>query len=355
MMDQLKHNDFSFNLLQWYDQHGRHNLPWQHDRTGYRVWVSEIMLQQTQVKTVIPYFLRFIQRFPTLRELAIASLDDVFAYWSGLGYYRRARYLHQTAQIIHHDYQGQFPEDVNVLTSLPGIGASTAAAIAAQAFEQATAILEGNVKRVLSRYFLVGGELKQAAVLRELQSLANACMPQKRCADYTQAIMDLGALCCTAKQPQCTSCPLQQNCAAKKTEQVLAYPQKAIKKVLPTQKQHFLLIHHNQQRIYLVKRPAQGIWGGLWCLPCLDEHRCPQQHLHENYGLVKHSVQKFMALRHTFSHFHLNMQAWATPVEDHTLWADEENKRWFDLNTMPSLGLAKPIRQIINAFQESAS
>ncbi|WP_019217249.1 A/G-specific adenine glycosylase [Legionella tunisiensis] len=217
---------FSNLLLAWFDLHGRKDLPWQHPRSAYRVWISEIMLQQTQVKTVIPYFNRFIDSFPDVWQLAKASEDQVLAHWSGLGYYSRARNLSQTAKIICEKYAGEFPLALVDLVALPGIGPSTAAAIASQAFNQPTAILDGNVKRVLCRYFLIEGWPEQSAIKQRLWQLANQCMPRQRCADYTQAIMDLGATCCTVRQPNCASCPIQKTCLANIHHKTAFYPQK---------------------------------------------------------------------------------------------------------------------------------
>ena len=206
---------FSLPLLEWFNCHGRKDLPWQHPRSAYRVWISEIMLQQTQVKTVIPYFNHFIAKFPDIQQLAHAYEDRVLAQWSGLGYYSRARNLHKTAKIICEKYKGEFPRELADLIALPGIGPSTAAAIASQAFNQATPILDGNVKRVLCRYFLIDGWPEHSSVKQKLWQLAKECMPTERCADYTQAIMDLGATRCTARNPDCANCPLQYTCLAK--------------------------------------------------------------------------------------------------------------------------------------------
>jgi len=222
--------NFTRPLLTWFGEHGRKDLPWQHPRSAYRVWISEIMLQQTQVKTVIPYFLRFLARFPDIKTLAQADEDDVLSCWSGLGYYSRARNLHKTALIIAENFKGQFPDDIKELVQLPGIGDSTAAAIASLAYNKPTAILDGNVKRVLSRYFQVRGLSQQSAVKQKLMTIANQCMSHDFCADYTQAIMDLGATCCTVKTPACTRCPLQTTCGAYKNNQVADYPEKKPKK-----------------------------------------------------------------------------------------------------------------------------
>ncbi|AHE67433.1 A/G-specific adenine glycosylase [Legionella oakridgensis ATCC 33761 = DSM 21215] len=230
MSTQEIYEHFTLPLLQWFHQYGRKDLPWQIPGNAYAVWISEIMLQQTQVRTVIPYFLRFMNTFPTLRTLACASEDQVLAQWSGLGYYSRARNLHKTAKIICNDFHDYFPDDIETLMKLPGIGPSTAAAIASLAFNKPTAILDGNVKRVLCRYFLIAGSMEQTSVTRQLWQLAKQCMPLHDCAAYTQAIMDLGATCCTIKSPNCSNCPLHTTCLAYQTNEVAHYPHKKLKK-----------------------------------------------------------------------------------------------------------------------------
>lgn len=342
--------EFSLPLLNWFDLHGRKNLPWQQPRSAYRVWISEIMLQQTQVKTVIPYYNRFIERFPNVEMLALAYEDDVLAHWSGLGYYSRARNLHKTASIIHKEFNGKFPNDVKQLEKLPGIGPSTAAAIASLAYEQPTAILDGNVKRVLSRYFLINGELRKTAVHQKLWRLADECMPRIRCADYTQAIMDLGATCCTLKNPNCLQCPLQATCLAKKLEQVINYPNKSPKKTLPIKQQQFLLLHNKDGQIYLEKRPSTGLWGGLWCLPSIELQDCPKEHVKQIYKLHTSNVQELTTIKHSFSHFHLKIKAVAIRAEPKSNTLMEAEGRWFAPIEIGALGLAKPVTTIINYF-----
>ena len=356
MTSTIIHQEFSGPLLNWYDQHGRKDLPWQHPRNAYRVWVSEIMLQQTQVKTVIPYFTRFISRFPDISTLALASEDEVLAYWSGLGYYSRARNLRRTAEIILTDFNCEFPSELQQLMSLPGIGPSTAAAISSLVFEKPTAILDGNVKRVLSRYFMVDGPLQQITNQQKLWQLASECMPGKRCADYTQAIMDLGATCCTSKNPQCIYCPLQTTCLAKKQNQVSNYPNKKLKKILPTKKQQFLLLHTNNNLIYLEKRPPTGLWGGLWCLPSIEDMiSCPTTYVHKNYKLQTHNLTELMVMKHSFSHFHLHIKALAMEIKPAPNTVSECNGRWFSHYQIAELGLAKPVSVIINHFFSKAN
>ena len=341
------YHTFSQRLLAWFDQHGRKDLPWQHPRSAYRVWVSEIMLQQTQVKTVIPYFLRFIERFPDIETLALASEDHVLSHWSGLGYYSRARHLHLAAQRIRNEYQGEFPNDLKTLLTLPGVGPSTAAAIASLAFNQQTAILDGNVRRVLSRYFRVEGTIQQASVKQQFWDLAQACMPSKRCADYTQAIMDLGATCCTPKKPHCVACPMQANCLSFQHQVVDDYPQKALKKTLPIQQQQFLLLHTADDLIYLEKRPPNGLWGGLWCLPSIDMETHPSTYLHSGSNVQTMAPQALMTIKHSFSHYHLHIVAWSLQCDSTTT---ECLGKWFHANEIQNIGVSTPVSKIINRF-----
>ncbi|ARG99881.1 A/G-specific adenine glycosylase [Legionella micdadei] len=341
---------FTTPLLRWFDIHGRKDLPWQHPRTAYRVWISEIMLQQTQVKTVIPYFERFIDHFPDIWQLARADEDGVLALWSGLGYYSRARNIHKTAKIICEQYQGEFPSDLTNLKNLPGIGPSTAAAIASQAFAQATPILDGNVKRVLCRYFLVDGWPEQNTVKRELWRLAAQCMSRERCADYTQAIMDLGATCCTSRNPNCANCPLNKTCLAKLQDKVSLYPHKKIKKALPVKQQQFLLLYNHEKEIYLERRPPTGIWGGLWCMPAIDLDHCPKEYIEKTYAMTSVNRQELLNMRHTFSHFHLEIKALAFQTVENQFLIEEPSGKWFKATDINQLGLAKPVSKILNYF-----
>ncbi len=346
-----KHDQsFTETLLTWYEEHGRKDLPWQHPRSAYRVWISEIMLQQTQVKTVISYFLNFMSHFPDVKTLALASEDQVLALWSGLGYYSRARNLHQAAKIIHKELSGVFPSEIDALIALPGIGASTAAAIASLAFNQPTAILDGNVQRVLSRYFLIPGLPSVSAVKKVFWERANQCMSQERCADYSQAIMDMGATCCTPRKPDCLSCPLRFNCEALKHGVVDDYPNKKPKKILPTQKQQFLLLHNEENRIYLEKRPPIGLWGGLWCLPSINPDQCPASYIRAAYQLSSYDARELMRIKHSFSHYHLHINALSLKCSTENTQIAECSGRWFSKGELSGLGLAKPVSMIIKRF-----
>ncbi|MDI1351661.1 MAG: A/G-specific adenine glycosylase [bacterium] len=338
---------FSTALLDWYDVHGRKNLPWQTPREPYRVWVSEIMLQQTQVQTVIPYFNRFIECFPSVYHLANAEEDAVLSLWSGLGYYSRARNLHHTAKIICDKYQGNFPCSVDLLVTLPGIGPSTAGAILSQAFNMPTAILDGNVKRVLSRFFLIKGATEQTQVKNALWDLANLCMPKLRCADYTQAIMDLGATCCTTKKPDCLNCPLRDNCQAFYREEQHLYPTKKIKKTVPLHHQQFLVLCDNKM-IYLEKRPPTGLWGGLWCLPSIEEKKCPLSFIKSQFNMDGAKPKQLMTFKHRFSHFHLEINALSILITINPDKIAETSGQWFTQDKLSSLGLAKPTSKILS-------
>lgn len=346
----MRQEQFSTPLLQWFDSHGRKDLPWQHPRSAYRVWISEIMLQQTQVKTVIPYFNRFMASFPDIWQLAQAHEDKVLAHWSGLGYYSRARNLCKTAKIICEKFKGVFPQDLTELVALPGIGPSTAAAITSQAFNQATPIMDGNVKRVLCRYFLVDGWPEQSSVKQKLWSLAKRCMPEERCADYTQAIMDLGATCCTTRNPNCGLCPLQKDCLANLHDKIALYPHKKLKKTLPVKQQQFLLLHSDDNCIYLEKRPPTGIWGGLWCIPSIDLSDCPSEYIEKTYALSNLKIEELMNMRHSFSHFHLEIKALAIETTSNENLLAECSGRWFKAAEINELGLAKPVSDIIKHF-----
>ncbi|OZB75559.1 MAG: A/G-specific adenine glycosylase, partial [Halothiobacillus sp. 13-55-115] len=257
-------SDFHSRLLDWFDRHGRHDLPWQHPRTPYRVWISEIMLQQTQVATVIGYFNRFMQRFPSLDALAAAPVDEVLALWSGLGYYARARNLHAAAQIM---AQQGVPETRAGWQALPGVGPSTAAAIMAQAFDVPETILDGNVKRVMARHAGIDRPIEQASTIQALYDVAKVHTPQTRVADYTQAIMDLGATLCTRHSSRCSGCPVSADCVAFASNRVESLPVRRRRQPVPTRRAVFMAIEDEAERLMLIRRPPTGIWGGLWCLP----------------------------------------------------------------------------------------
>jgi len=371
MTDLTPIDNFSPRVLAWFDEHGRKNLPWQSNKTPYRVWISEIMLQQTQVVTVIPYYQKFMNSFPDVFALAAAHEDDVLAHWSGLGYYARARNLHKTAKIVANEMNGEFPSTVEGVCELAGIGRSTASAILSISRDVQAAILDGNVKRVLSRVHAVNtwpGEKKTENALWEL---AEAYTPATRCGEYTQAIMDLGATLCTRSKPQCLLCPIQSDCNALITGTPTDFPIKKIKKEKPTKATNMLVLANKQQQVLLEKRPSTGIWGGLWSLP---ENTLPASLLSENDPLDNSSAEKpednlilaveqrfqtriknhkqLEPFRHTFSHYHLDIQPHQLHVETTHMISEAGKYQWYSLEDALLLGLPAPIRTILNSLLE---
>jgi A/G-specific adenine glycosylase len=294
-------------LLAWFDAHGRHDLPWQRERTPYRVWVSEIMLQQTQVGTVVPYFERFMRRFPTIEALAASPLDDVLASWSGLGYYARARNLWAAARIVAAEHGGELPATFDALHALPGIGRSTAGAILAQAHGQRWPILDGNVKRVLARYHAVAGWPGLPKVAEELWRYADAHTPAERVADYTQAIMDLGATLCTRTRPACTVCPLAADCAAARAGTQALHPAPRPKRARPQRRVAVLVVRAPDGRVLLERRPPRGIWGGLYSLPELAAGDSPREWCARVLGASVAVERALDVIAHAFTHFDLDL------------------------------------------------
>lgn len=348
---------FASKLLAWYDQHGRHDLPWHFDRNAYRVWVSEIMLQQTQVATVIPYFQAFMERFPDVKALASAPIDDVLGHWSGLGYYARARNLQKAAIAVVEEFGGEFPESTEELETLTGIGRSTAAAIVAQAYGKRAAILDGNVKRVLARYHAVAGWPGQTAVLNRLWEHAEEHTPEERPRDYTQAIMDLGAMVCTRTRPDCESCPLSNGCQAYARGETRLYPGSKPKKEKPEKSTWMIILEDHEGRILLERRPPSGIWGGLWSLPELDpalgadelQEACEQQ-----LGMNCSEPELIGGFRHTFSHYHLHIQPARLALSHSSKIADDDQRRWFYRDEALVLGLPAPIRTLLTEPEQAA-
>ena len=298
---------FADTLLDWFDEHGRKDLPWQDDPTPYRVWVSEIMLQQTQVQTVIPYYQRFIARFASVDDLADADLDEVLHHWSGLGYYARARNLHKTAKIVAND---GFPEDQDGLEALPGIGRSTAGAIRALAMQQHAPILDGNVKRVLARFHGIEGHTGDPQTLKILWEHAERQTPSLRTNEYTQGIMDLGAMCCTRSTPKCLECPMVDECVAYQCNRVGELPHPRPKKEKPVRQARMYVITTPDGACLLEQRPNKGIWGGLWTPPERSADTSPDDICLE-VGIHFDSIAESRVapqFRHTFTHFHLDIE-----------------------------------------------
>lgn len=337
---------FADQLLTWFDDHGRHNLPWQNNRNAYRVWVSEIMLQQTQVATVIPYFERFMSRFPSLMDLAHADVDEVLALWTGLGYYSRARNLHKCAQIVADIYQGEMPNCTTKLADLPGIGRSTAAAIVSQAFNQPAAILDGNVKRVLTRIHAIEGWPGQKIVENQLWQLAQDHTPNSRNADYTQAIMDLGATICKRNKPLCVACPMQNRCQALAENKTVDLPTRKPKKAVPQKQTWVLLLQNPAGDIQLHQRPHTGIWGGLWSLPEYQQLDDLNTHLAQ-LGLATKS-QQLATVKHVFSHYKLDIHPYLVKLpSNHLQVAENPLIQWYAQEQMATIGLPSPIKQIL--------
>lgn len=345
-------------LLAWYDQHGRHNLPWQSkEQSGlktdgvYKVWLSEIMLQQTQVVTVIPYFERFVGCFPTIEALAAASQDEVLHNWTGLGYYARARNLHKAAQIITSEHHGHFPDDFDAVLALPGIGRSTAGAILAQAFGQRHAILDGNVKRVLARLHCVEGWPGNKQVENQLWEYAEAYTPQQRLADYTQAIMDLGATLCKRGKPDCAHCPLQAQCQAYTKGRQADFPTRKLKKTLPVKSTQMLMLFQ-QQTCLLEQRPPTGIWGSLWSFPECPTGQNPAQFAKTQFNLKLENCIRLPTLRHTFSHFHLDIEpvlAQVSQLADRVM--DSEALVWYNTHSPDNRGLPAPVVKLLKQVE----
>ncbi len=334
-------------LLNWFDTHGRKTLPWQIDKTPYRVWLSEIMLQQTQVATVIPYFVRFTQHFPTLADLANADIHTVLHLWAGLGYYSRARNLHRCAQIVMQDHHGQLPAAADALIQLPGIGRSTANAILAIAWQQRATILDGNVKRVLARLYAITDWPGEKIIEQQLWHLAEKMTPHQRVDAYTQAIMDLGATLCTRGTPACPRCPLQRQCSAYKAGIVKTVPRPRPKKILPIKTTRLLIIQH-AQHVLLLLRPSHGIWGGLWSLPEIASAAKPvviRQYCQQQWACQITALRVGDAFRHTFTHFHLEIEPIFMTCRQRP--AVTKAQMWYNLHTPQAVGLPAPIKKIL--------
>ncbi|WP_428622527.1 A/G-specific adenine glycosylase [Sedimenticola sp.] len=344
---------FSKQVVTWYQRHGRKDLPWQQAPTPYRVWVSEIMLQQTQVSTVIPYYERFMQRFPALSRLAEAPLDEVLHHWSGLGYYARARNLHRAAQVIQFEQGGRFPSTLESLMLLPGVGRSTAGAILSLALEQPFPILDGNVKRVLARCFAVSGWPGKREVQNQLWALSERLTPVQQTRDYNQAMMDLGATVCRRSKPLCDGCPLIKQCRARAEEAVADYPASKPRAKLPSRKVVMLLVHDGQKRVLLENRPQEGLWGGLWGLPEYEDRQAAEAGLSGWFGDAYQTMEWWPERRHSFSHFHLLITPLAVKIASPQEWVmDGSSRVWYNTDTPDRLGLAAPVSRLIKELKQ---
>jgi A/G-specific adenine glycosylase len=334
---------FSKRLVRWFGRQGRHDLPWQHPRTPYRVWLSEVMLQQTQVATVIPYFERFVARFPDIHALAAAPLDDVLAHWAGLGYYARARNLHRAAREIVAGHGGAFPRDFDAALALPGVGRSTARAILAQAFGQRHAILDGNARRVFARHAGIRGWPGAPSVAAKLWRAAEERLPRTRLVDYTQALMDLGATLCTARAPACARCPVAGDCVALRRGLIERLPAPRPRRQRPTRAARLLLIENRRGELLLERRPERGIWGGLWCPPLAEG---PWRRA----GVTL--LETLPAIRHAFTHYELRLTPLRLRAER---WTPKTGEGWVKLPDLPRYGVPAPVRKLLASMPSMGS
>ncbi len=337
-------SSFASRLITWFDQHGRHDLPWQVKNDPYKVWVSEIMLQQTQVKTVLNYFDRFMQRFPTVQSLAQASWEEVAPYWAGLGYYARARNLHKAAQQV--AANGHFPQTLEEWTALSGVGPSTAGALMSLGLGEYGVIMDGNVKRVLCRHQAIGGDSSSSKVVKQLWQVATAFTPLERHDAYTQAIMDLGATLCTIKKPLCVYCPVNEDCQAYLQNRVLDFPQKKAKKVIPVKQAFVLILKHGQQYLWQ-QRPDQGLWGGLTSLPMVESEDALKQFQNQYYV---QTTRQLDVVKHVFTHF--TWQLTPIIIEVNTeqaglIQSAFSNSQWLLLNEVEGKGIPKAMQKVL--------
>lgn len=337
-------------LLAWHARHGRHDLPWQHNPTPYRVWVSEIMLQQTQVATVVDYFERFMRQFPDLRSLAAAPLDEVLHLWSGLGYYSRARNLHLSAQRVVAEYHGELPADTAMLATLPGIGRSTAAAIRALSAGERAAILDGNVRRVLARVFTIPGVTTQSAVERRLWLLAEECTPERDVAAYTQAIMDLGATVCVRRRPLCPLCPLSPECGARRSGRQHEIPAPRPRSLRRKRAVVMLLAQLRDGSVLLERRAERGVWGGLWCPPQFPSAEAARLYAASRLLDAQVEPQSRTVLRHAFSHFELEISPLLARCAGWSGVMDGPPMLWYNPASPEHLGLPAPVTALIQSI-----
>jgi A/G-specific adenine glycosylase len=342
---------FADKVLAWHRQFGRHHLPWQH-QDGYRVWLSEIMLQQTQVGTVIPYYENFLEYFPSIEALAAANIDSVLQHWQGLGYYARARNLHKAAQIMRDQHGGQFPETMIEAQALPGVGRSTAAAILSFVYAQSWPILDGNVKRVLARCFQVEGWYGKSDTMKRLWQLSESVTPSRQTANFNQAMMDIGSMICLKSKPKCESCPLIDACASYRDNSQAQYPAKKPKKGKP-HKSTLMLLHRCQGQVLLYRRPASGIWGGLWSLPEVEDvdqiDRWQLGYLSDTQAPA--GIEENL-LRHQFTHYSLDISLAVIELErlpDRI--ADGDNHAWVRIAELTEYGLPTPVKKILSRFE----
>jgi A/G-specific adenine glycosylase len=338
-------------LLAWHAKSGRHGLPWQQNLNAYRVWVSEIMLQQTQVATVIPFFKRFMQRFPDVAALADAPADEVLHLWTGLGYYARARNLHVAARLIRDQHDGRFPHTLEAVMELPGIGRSTAGAILAISAGARHSILDGNVKRVLARFYAIDGALDESATLARLWQLADDNTPEKGVSTYTQAIMDLGATLCTRGRPRCADCPIAEDCRARIEGRQGELPAPKAKRSVRKRKTAVMLVARRASKVLLVQRPPSGIWGGLWCLPEFEHRDAAEIYAHNTLASAKLARAPLPDIEHSFTHFDLVITPVVASCRGEARVSDG-NALWYDLTRPARVGLPAPIKTLLGNLLE---
>jgi A/G-specific adenine glycosylase len=346
-------HDFAPRVIAWQRSHGRRDLPWQGTRDPYAIWLSEIMLQQTQVATVVPYYLRFRDRFPDVASLAVADEDEVLRLWSGLGYYSRARNLHRAARAIVARHGGAFPRDLAEIEALPGIGRSTAAAIAGFAFGARAAILDGNVKRVFARHFAIEGFPGERAVEGRLWALAESLLPAVDIEPYIQGLMDLGATVCTTRTPQCGRCPVQASCAAFAQNRVAAFPAPRPRRAVPHRRTVMLVLRRGDD-VLLQKRPAVGVWSGLWCFPEIEAGDDPARVAMRLYGCEVAGVERLGLLRHGFTHFTLDIEPVVARVRRATPHAAQPGVVWLTMEEAIGAAVPVPVRKLLRELAGAA-
>ena len=350
----MKDAEFAQRLLRWFAVHGRHTLPWQINPTPYRVWVSEVMLQQTQVATVIPYYERFMARFPDAQSLADSPLDEVLHLWTGLGYYARARNLRACAQVLTARFGGEFPERIDALWELPGIGRSTAGAILALSRGQRHPILDGNVKRVLARVFGIAGDPSSKATLEKLWAQSDDCTPADNVAAYTQAIMDLGATVCTRARPACTVCPMNTNCVAALEGRQAQLPGRKPPRARPSREATLLIAQAGSNgftAVLVERRPTSGLWGGLWSPPQFDNETDALAWCQSELGDAAPDPQALAPIDHAFTHFDLRLKPLMVRCAPTLSVRDSDDRLWYSLETPPRIGLPQPINQLFERLR----
>ena len=344
---------FAARVIRWQERHGRHGLPWQATRDAYRIWLSEIMLQQTQVAVVIPYYERFLARFPRVGDLAAAASDEVMGLWSGLGYYARARNLHRAARGVVERHGGAFPTSFEAIAALPGIGRSTAGAIAAFASGERRAILDGNVRRVLARHAGVAGDPSSAVVLSGLWIEAEARLPEAGIEPYTQGMMDLGATVCTTRAPACLLCPVAEDCVARREDRIAELPGKRAKRIART-KQVGMLVMLSRGEVMLEKRPAKGIWGGLWSLPEMQAGEDPQAIAAQRWEVKRAEVAALEPFSHAFTHYMLEVTPWRLDVREPAAGMQAPGATWMPLDALDGAALPAPVRALLTRVAAGA-